>query len=137
MGTVTLSPYLLFDGVCREAMELYREVFGGTLMAQSYGEVDPNAPAGMKDRVMHASLMGGRAELMAGDTPDSRGQGPGKISLALSGTDEAALREMFDKLSAGGEVVTPIERQVWGDLYGAVTDRYGIAWMVNISAASA
>jgi PhnB protein len=26
----------------------------------------------------------------------------------------------------------PLEKQMWGDLYGMCTDKYGVPWMVDI-----
>ena len=132
MDTVTLSAYLRFDGDCRQALELYQSVFGGNVEIQTYGETDPDVPDAMKDRVMHARLSGGAADFMAADEPERVTGGPGPVRLALTGTDERSLRTMFESLSEGGTVVTPLEKQVWGDLYGALTDRFGINWMVNI-----
>ena len=27
----------------------------------------------------------------------------------------------------------PLEKQMWGDVFGMVTDRFGVNWMVNIA----
>ena len=27
----------------------------------------------------------------------------------------------------------PLEKQMWGDEFGMLTDRFGVAWMVNIA----
>jgi PhnB protein len=53
------------------------------------------------------------------------------MTVSLSG-DDASLRDYFDKLSAGGTVTMPLEKQMWGDEFGQLTDRFGIAWMVNV-----
>ena len=58
-----------------------------------------------------------------------------RVELSLIGTDEARLRVLFDGLAGGGTVRAKLERQFWGDIFGAVTDRYGIGWQVNIGAA--
>lgn len=31
----------------------------------------------------------------------------------------------------------PLERQMWGDEYGLLADRYGVQWHVNISGVAA
>ncbi len=54
--------------------------------------------------------------------------------LFLSGDDGSELRASFQRLSEGGTVTLPLERQVWRDEAGSVVDRYGITWMFNISA---
>jgi PhnB protein len=56
------------------------------------------------------------------------------ISVSLSGNDEAELRGYYDKLSGGGGTVTvPMEQAPWGDIFGMCTDRYGVAWLVNVN----
>ena len=135
MDKVTLDAYLFFPGNCREAMEFYRSVFGGTLNVQTYDEVPGGKKsATMKGKVIHASLMGGEVNLMASDSPNKDGLGTGKISLSLSGTDEPTLRKMFTELSAGGKVTSGLKKEFWGDTFGSVTDRFGVDWMVNIGA---
>lgn len=57
-------------------------------------------------------------------------------SVSLSGDDEAPLRDYWDKLSDGGNVVMPLEQAPWGDFFGMCVDRFGINWLVNISPAS-
>jgi len=57
------------------------------------------------------------------------------ISVSLSGDDEAELRGYWDKLTDGGQVTLQLEKQMWGDVFGMVVDRFGIAWMVNIAQA--
>ena len=42
------------------------------------------------------------------------------------------LTELFTKLSAGGEVLVPLAKQPWGDVYGQFTDKFGIRWQFNI-----
>jgi PhnB protein len=138
MDGVTLNPYLFFGGNCREAMEFYKGVFGGTLTVQTYDEAPPSAHAeGMKGKVMHASLMGGAVELMASDSPAPDRLGSGKISLSVSGSDGPKLRQIFSGLSAGGTVASPLKKEFWGDTFGALKDRFGVDWMVNISAPKA
>jgi PhnB protein len=55
------------------------------------------------------------------------------FSVSLSGEDVAELQGYWEKLSTGGSVSVPLEKQMWGDVFGMCTDRFGISWMVNIS----
>jgi PhnB protein len=57
------------------------------------------------------------------------------ISLSLNGTDADKITAAFEKLSAGGKVTNPMKVESWGDTFGELTDKFGIDWMVNISAA--
>lgn len=56
------------------------------------------------------------------------------ISVSLSGDEERTLRGYWDQLCEGGTVTVPLERAPWGDTFGMGTDKFGIAWMVNITA---
>lgn len=132
MGDVSLEVYLYFKGQCREAMEFYKDVFGGELSVQTYGEVpDMSQDESKKDWIMHATLQGGDIKLMASDT-EKASPAAAKIDLSLGGADDAKLRRIFDKLSAGGKVNSPLHKEFWGDIFGSVTDKFGITWMVVI-----
>ncbi|MEU5179549.1 VOC family protein [Streptomyces longwoodensis] len=133
-----LNPYLTFDGDAREAMEFYREVFGGSLTLSTFGEFGlegtPHA-----ERIMHGMLETGSGfALMGGDLPPGAEFSAGSnFAVALSGDDDAELRGYWEKLSDGGSVSVPLEKQMWGDVYGACTDRFGVPWMVDIGEGSA
>lgn len=133
MSDVSLEPYLFFDGECAEAMEFYKSVFGGELEMNKGDDMPDGTPMKeqMKGRIMHASLKGGDVNLMASDGTKASPK-TAKVELSLGGTDEAKMRKMFDSLAQGGKVRMPLERQFWGDLFGNLTDKYGVDWMMNI-----
>jgi PhnB protein len=129
-----LNPYINFDGNAREAMEFYRDVFGGELRINTFGEYGSPDPA-LADKTMHAQLETDRGfTLMASDGPPGAELKPGdNISISLSGDDGDELHGYWDKLSEGGTVTMPLEKQVWGDEFGQCVDRFGISWMVNVA----
>lgn len=129
-----LNPYLSFGGDARQALEFYREVFGGELALNTFGEAgQQDTPSA--DKIMHGMLEAPNGfTLMGADTPPGMDHTPGNnFSVSLSGDDEAELRGYWEKLSAGGSVAVPMEKQMWGDVFGMCTDRFGIPWMVNIA----
>jgi PhnB protein len=128
-----LNPYISLDGTAREAMEFYKDVFGGELTISTFGEFG-QADTPIADKVMHAQLETENGyTLMASDTPPGMDFTPGgNITISLSGEDEDDLRSYWAKLSDGGTVTMPLEKQMWGDIFGQCVDRFGIPWMVNI-----
>ena len=128
-----LNPYIQLKDNARQAMEFYKGVFGGNLTLSTFGEFgaqdSPDA-----DKVMHAQLETDSGfTLMASDTPADMQRNPGdNIAISLSGDDAAQLRGYWEKLSDGGTVSVPLEKQMWGDEFGMCVDRFGIPWMVNI-----
>ncbi|MBB5916998.1 PhnB protein [Nocardia transvalensis] len=132
-----LNPYISFADTARAALEFYREVFGGTLTLSTFGEFgDEQAPGA--HLIMHGMLETPDGfTLMAADTPPGMEYAPGSsIAVSLSGDDAALLRGWWDRLSEGGTVAVPLEKQMWGDEFGMCSDRFGIGWMVNIAAPS-
>jgi PhnB protein len=132
-----LNPYIAFSGTAREAMEFYKTVFGGTLALNTFGEFGAPDPA-LADKIMHAMLETDAGyTIMASDTAPGMEPTPGStITLSLSGDDGDLLRGYWEKLAATGTVTMPLEKQMWGDEFGQLTDAYGIAWMVNIGQAA-
>jgi PhnB protein len=129
-----LNPYISFTGDARQAMEHYQSIFGGDLRLSTFGEYgDKDAPEA--DRIMHGQLETDSGyTIMGADTPPGMEHIPGNnITVSLSGDDGDELRGYWEKLSAGGTVSTPLEKQMWGDEFGACTDQFGISWLVNIS----
>ncbi len=128
-----LNPYLNFNGNARQAMEFYRDVFGGELTLSTFGELGA-AEGADADKIMHGQLQTGSGyTLMASDVPSHMQYEPAAgFAVSLSGDDEA-LRGYFEKLSAGGNVTMPMQKMMWGDEFGMLTDQFGIQWMANIS----
>lgn len=133
----TLCSYLNFPGTAREAMTFYQEVFGGELTVTTFRQLGAlPADHAAADQVMHSELRGPVVVLCAADVPEgvapvtlTRGN---DVNLALMGDDEAQVRVWFEALSDGADVEMPLARQIWGDLYGSLTDRFGVGWMANV-----
>jgi len=130
---VTLNPYLHFDGEAADAIAFYADVLGGTTSVMTFGQMGMEGPDAQK--VMHGQLEtdSGITLMVADMPPGSTRQHGNDVTISLSGDDEPTLRGWWEKLSAGGHVETPLEKQMWGDTFGACTDRFGVQWLVNIA----
>jgi PhnB protein len=129
-----LNPYIAFAGTAREAMEFYKSVFGGSLTLNTFGDFGAPDPS-LNDKIMHAMLETDAGyTIMASDTaPGMQITVGNNITISLSGDDDAALRGYWEKLAESGTVTMPLEKQMWGDEFGQLIDRYGIPWMINIT----
>jgi PhnB protein len=134
--TTRLNPYLGFRDTAKEAMEFYRSVFGGELTLSTFAELQGADDPADQDKIMHSQLMTENGlTLMASDTPSSMEYNPGSnYSISLSGDDDAELRGYWEKLSGSGTVTMALEKAPWGDSFGMCVDKYGVSWLVNISA---
>ena len=140
MSEVLLNPYLTFGGNAGEAISFYQKVLGGTLRVQTFRDFGAPVSEGYLDKVMHAHLDADGLVLMASDAQEGSVPNVGdNVSLSLSGDagQRARLTEVFDKLSDGGSTSMPLGEAPWGALFGMLTDRYGISWLINIDQSAA
>lgn len=131
----SLVVYISFAGHAREAMTFYRTVFGGELGIHTFADFGvADAPA---DGVMHSELRADGFTVMGADAVGEPAEGWGKnrVHAAFMSDDLERVQAFYDRfVERGAEVVMPLEKQVWGDMYGEVTDPWGVAWMFNIAA---
>jgi len=137
MTNTVLNPYLSFRDNARQALDFYQSVFGGELTRSTFAEYHASEDPAEQDKIMHGQLKtDGGLTLMAADTPNRMEFTPGNnYSVSLSSDDEAELRGYWDKLAEGGMVAMPLEKAPWGATFGMCTDKFGVAWLVNIAGA--
>ena len=76
--------------------------------------------------------------IMGADNPPGMELTTGNnMAVSLSGDDTELLTGYWEKLSDGGMVMMPLEKQMWGDVFGMCTDRFGVSWLVNIAGGDA
>jgi PhnB protein len=131
-----LNPYISFKDNAKEAMEFYKSVFGGTLTLSTFKEGGAPVEPADADKIMHGMLIAENGmTLMAADTPPSMPHTSGtNIAISLSGENEEELTGYWNKLSEGGTATVPLAKAPWGDIFGMLTDKFGIKWLVNVTA---
>ena len=137
-----VSTYLNFSRSTEQAFRFYRSVFGTDFSGQMsrFGDMppapgQPPIPQSDKDLILHIELpiLGGHI-LMGSDAPESRGfsMTPGNnIALNLEPDTRAETNRLFAALAHNGKVEMPLQEMFWGDYYGALTDQFGIRWILN------
>ncbi len=129
-----LEPYLFFDGTCEEALTFYASVFGGGITALMRFEGSPLAeemPPDARNRVMHANFVAPSLRFMGADSNRASECTGSHVALSLSSRNVPECQRIFEALAAGGAVTMPFGKTFWGAMFGMLTDRYGIDWMVN------
>jgi PhnB protein len=136
------STYLNFLGNTAEAFEFYKTVFKTEFASPIHRMRDVPPAPGMPalsqaegDMVMHVELpiVGGHV-LMGTDALESMGHTVNfgnNVSINLEVDSRAEAERLFKELSAGGKVTMPLQDMFWGAYFGAMTDRFGVQWMVN------
>ncbi len=139
----SVSTYLNFPRNTEEAFNYYKTVFGGEFYGgkiMRFSDVpvsDDNPPMAKEDKnlVMYIELrILGSHSLMGTDAPESMGfklnfGNNSHINLQPDTREET--KQLFDKLSAGGNVTMELQDMFWGDYFGSCTDKFGVQWMFN------
>lgn len=142
---VTIDLYLSFSGNCEEAFNFYKSVFGGDFsMLSRYSdmpgpesgaeEVDQAFAAADANKIMHIRLPIGQGAILIGsDRPgEEKTAVVGDVfSISITPDSEEEGIRLFNELSAGGAVTTPLEKTFWNTFFGTLTDKFGVNWMVN------
>ncbi|MCZ4223366.1 VOC family protein [Pedobacter rhodius] len=132
----TVNTYLNFNGNTEEAFNFYKSVFGGEFLTVQRFKDSPGCE-GMKisdqEKLMHIALPIGGNILMGTDItepmpPATFGTG---ISLSVDASSEEEAYKLFNDLAEGGKATMPLDKMFWGALFGMLTDKFGIQWMVN------
>lgn len=133
----SLNTYLFFDGLCEEAITYYQKHLGAVVkMMMRFSDAPEPMPEGTlpddyDDKIMHAEFTIGTSSVFASDGCGSDSPMKG-FSQALTVQNAELAHHAFDALANGGEIKMPLEKTFWSELYGQVTDKFGVQWMVMV-----
>ncbi len=133
-------PYLNFDGRCEEALEFYRRALGAevTMLMRYKDSPEPPGPGmcapGTENKVMHSSFRIGDSTVMASDCHSAGKTSFQGFSLSLTLPSAAEAQKRFAALAEGGTVQMPLAKTFFSASFGVVTDRFGVSWMIYVSA---
>ncbi len=128
-------PYLGFDGQCAQAMRFYEQVLHGRIQMMMRAGDSPMAdqmPEALRDNIMHACLVMPDGSMLYG--ADGCGQpyeGIKGVSITMSFDTVAEAERVFKALAEGGKVSMPMAPAFWAKTFGALVDRFGVAWIIN------
>jgi PhnB protein len=127
--------HIVFPGTCRDAFAFYEKTFGTKIkFSMTYGEAPGGSPTPgfPQDRIIHTAMPLNNITLMGCDAPTGREQAIGGFQVSVDSEDEAEVNRLFSALSEGGSVQMPLAKTFWSPLFGMVTDKFGVAWMVGM-----
>ncbi|MDR8413736.1 VOC family protein [Nonomuraea sp. 3-1Str] len=128
--------HLNFRGDARAALEFYQSVFGGHLSVVTYKDAGNPQDAAEADQVMWGQVVSDRGfHVMAYDVPSrlpwDRGENSFFLSVRGDGAEE--ITAYWEKLSEGASIAQPLGPAQWAPLYGMLTDRFGVVWVVDVA----
>ncbi|MDF2432081.1 MAG: PhnB protein [Mucilaginibacter sp.] len=135
----TINPWINFNGNAEEAFTFYKSVFGGEFAKViRFGDLSSaEFPVAENDanKIMHIALpIGKHNVLMANDVPEFMGrvnENENRSKIVVSAESKEEADQIFNGLSAGGDIEGLIGDGPWGTYAGMFRDKYGIEWIVE------
>lgn len=136
---LAINPYLNFNGNTEEAFNHYKSVFGGEFAMVMRFKDSPaaaNTPEKDQDKLMHIALPLANGSMLMGTDAIGEGGMPfvtmgNNFSLTISAESREEADKLYSGLAEGGNAVSPMHDEFWGDYFGWLTDRFGINWMIT------
>ena len=148
--SVQAVTHLNFRDDARQALAFYHSVFGGELVLATYADFGAPKDTPDADKVVWGQVAAPSGfRVMAYDVPSTaetaqpsapatrREHGmtittaPFFISLRGESVDEIAT--LWQKLAEGATVIEPIAPSQWAPLFGMLTNRFGVTWVVDVA----
>jgi PhnB protein len=135
----TINPWINFNGNAEEAFTFYKSVFGGDfakiILFKDLASDDFQVAENEANKIMHIALpIGKHNVLMANDVPEIMGrvnENENRSKIVVSAENKEEADQIFNGLSAGGDIEGPIGDGPWGTYAGMFRDKYGIEWIVE------
>jgi PhnB protein len=137
------STYLNFPHHTEEAFNFYKTVFETEFTAPGIRRMSdippqegtPAVSEELKNLVMHVELpITGGHILMGTDAPEQMGFTVTfgyNVHINLEPDKREEATKLFNGLSSGGKITTPLGDMFWDALFGGCTDKFGVHWTVN------
>lgn len=135
----TINPWINFNGNAEEAFTFYRSVFGGEFTKivrfKDLASAEFPVPENEANKIMTIALPIGKGNvLLANDVPEFMGrvnENENRSKIVVGAESKQEADQIFNGLSAGGDVEGPIGDSPWGTYAGMFRDKYGIEWIVE------
>ncbi|EPH44681.1 VOC family protein [Streptomyces aurantiacus] len=133
--SVNAVTHLNFRGDARAALTFYQSVFGGDVAMVTYKDAGNVQEPSEADQVMWGQVAADNGfRVMAYDVPARLpwNRGENAFFVSLRGETPEEITAYWERLSDGATVLQPLGRAQWSPLYGMLTDRFGVTWVVDV-----
>ncbi|MEV1082802.1 VOC family protein [Streptomyces sp. NPDC050211] len=134
--SVNAVTHLNFRGDARAALTFYQSVFTGHMVMVTYKDAGNVKDPSEADQVMWGQVAADSGfRVMAYDVPSHLpwNRGENAFFVSLRGETAEEITVYWEKLSDGAKIVQSLEPAQWAPLYGMLTDRFGVTWVVDVA----
>ena len=135
--SITSTLHINFRGNAKEALDFYHSIFGGDIVTVPYGNVDAGQSEAQAEQIAWGQVQAPNGfHLMAYDVQDSLpyAAGDNAFYVSLRSTELEDIQKFGQALvdSEGVTIHVPFGPAVFSPLYGKLTDRFGVTWIIDV-----
>lgn len=138
--SVQTVAHVNFRGQAREALMFYQSVFGGEIALATYSDIHAVADPSQADQIAFGRVTAPNGfDVMAYDVQPSKAFDPGQnpFYITLQSSEHAEVQAGWDALADGArEILIPLGPAPFAPLYGMLTDRFGVTWILGVLSGS-
>lgn len=133
--TLAVTTHLNFRGQARAALDFYKQVFGGEQTLMTYAAMGQPELGELPDHIIWGQVVADDGfrimafDVRAGQNYDA---GANAFYVSLRGSSAAEIELRWAGLAEGAVILQPIGPSAWSPLYGMLTDRFGVTWVVDV-----
>ena len=140
--SISTVAHINLRGNARAALEFYRSVFGGDVVAVTYADAHSVQHPDEADQIMWGQVTSPEGfAIMAYDVPSARpwSRGDSPFFVSVRGTDADEVSGYWKRISADDRstVVVDLAPSGWAPIYGMITDPFGVTWVLDVAVAYA
>jgi predicted 3-demethylubiquinone-9 3-methyltransferase (glyoxalase superfamily) len=127
-----ITPFLMFEGRAREALDFYISVFPQSeIVSVAYNE--PEGPEAERTIQLASFSLNGQM-FMCIDSPINHDfTFTPAVSFYVACDSEEEITGYFEKLSAAGQVLMPLDQYPFSEKFAWVADKFGVSWQLNLA----
>lgn len=132
MTELTMTPFLMFQGAGRQALDFYAATFPGATVEdlQLYGPGEPSPEGTVRSAIL---IVGGQRLRVFDSPPVHAFTFTPAISFFLDCESEDQLRDLAAALGEDGGFLMPVGNYGFSQLFAWVNDRFGVSWQLNLA----
>lgn len=148
--SINAVTHLNFHGNARQALEFYHAAFGGNLVISTYADFGAQKDNPNADKVVWGQVAADSGfKVMAYDVPAAGQPSPVEppstrreygmtitkepFFISLRGESANEVSALWEKLAENATIIEPIAQSPWAQLFGMLTDRFGVTWILDVA----
>ena len=126
-----IIPRIYMNGNCREAIELYKEVFGAsTDYMMTFGDAKMGSEE-QKNLIINSQIDISGNKFHLADNMGMEISSGNQVSFTVVMSNPEEVKAAFEKIKVGGKVMMEPAPSFFSPCHCGLVDKFGVTWQIN------